>query len=144
MIPTLSCLSVSNSLVSCLRNRCSVSYLSISPLHDTFRQPQLYSSPTVSMAIPLLSNGLSPLTYQAACAPFKPNKSGQRLDPTYYRGCWHVVSRSLFLRYRQIRSQTEYSSRTKAVYNAERLPPARGMAGSDFRPLTNIPYCCLP
>ena len=144
MIPTLSCLSVSISLVSCLRNRCSVSYLSISPLHDTFRQPQLYSSPTVSMAIPLLSNGLSPLTYQAACAPFKPNKSGQRLDPTYYRGCWHVASRSLFLRYRQNRSQTEYSSRTKAVYNAERLPPARGMAGSDLRPLTNIPYCCLP
>ena len=22
--------------------------------------------------------------------------------------------------------------------------PARGMAGSGFRPLTNIPHCCLP
>ena len=22
--------------------------------------------------------------------------------------------------------------------------PARGMAGSDFRPLPNIPHCCLP
>ena len=22
--------------------------------------------------------------------------------------------------------------------------PSRGMAGSDFRPLPNIPYCCLP
>ncbi len=94
-------MSVSNSLVSCLRNRCSVSYLCISPLHDTFRQPQLYSSQTVSMAILPLSGRLSPLTYPAACAPFKPNKSGQRSDPTYYRGCWHVVSRSLFLRYRQ-------------------------------------------
>ena len=31
--------------------------------------------------------------------------------PTYYRGCWHVVSRSLFIRYRQI------SSLIKEVYN---------------------------
>ncbi len=42
---------------------------------------------------------------------FTPNKSGQRLPPTYYRGCWHVVSRSLFLRYRQT------SSLKKEVYN---------------------------
>ena len=33
------------------------------------------------------------------------------MPPTYYRGCWHVVSRGLFLRYRQI------SSLTKEVYN---------------------------
>ena len=32
--------------------------------------------------------------------PFTPSKSGQRLPPTYYRGCWHVVSRGLLLRYR--------------------------------------------
>ncbi len=25
---------------------------------------------------------------------FKPNDSEQRLDPSYYRGCWHEVSRS--------------------------------------------------
>ena len=31
--------------------------------------------------------------------------------PTYYRGCWHVVSRSLFIRYRH------YSSLIKEVYN---------------------------
>ena len=31
--------------------------------------------------------------------------------PTYYRGCWHVVSRSLFYRY------CHYSSLSKAVYN---------------------------
>ncbi|TNV71366.1 hypothetical protein FGO68_gene16114 [Halteria grandinella] len=36
------------------------------------------------------------------------------------------------------------SSYIKAVYNAQRLLPARGMAGSGFRPLPNIPYCCLP
>ncbi len=29
-----------------------------------------------------------------------PSNSGQRSPPTYYRGCWHVVSRGLFLRYR--------------------------------------------
>ncbi len=34
----------------------------------------------------------------------KPNKSGQRLPPTYYRGCWHVVSRGLFTRYLQFRA----------------------------------------
>ena len=39
-------------------------------------------------------------TWFPACAPFTPNNSGQRLPPTYYRGCWHVVSRGLFLIYR--------------------------------------------
>ncbi len=37
----------------------------------------------------------------SAYVPFKPNKSGQRLHPPYYRGCWHGVSRCLFIRYRQ-------------------------------------------
>ena len=32
---------------------------------------------------------------------FTPNNSEQRLHPTYYRGCWHVVSRCLLRRYRQ-------------------------------------------
>ncbi len=36
----------------------------------------------------------------ATYKPFTPNKSGQRSPPTYYRGCWHVVSRGLFARYR--------------------------------------------
>src|SRR5690554_2586821 len=53
------------------------------------------------MAILWLSHRLSPLTYKAAYAPFKPNKSGQRSHPPYYRGCWHGVSRCLFPRYRQ-------------------------------------------
>ena len=46
------------------------------------------------------STGLSPelshRTFLAACAPFTPNDSEQRSPPTYYRGCWHVVSRGLF------------------------------------------------
>ncbi len=48
-----------------------------------------------------LSVGFSPLTYRTAYTPFTPSKSEQHLPPTYYRGCWHVVSRGLFRRYRQ-------------------------------------------
>ena len=70
---------------------------------------------TATLGIPLSSpilqlhsfgplTGLSPAllrpTYDAACAPFTPNNSGQRLPPTYYRGCWHVVSRGLLFGYR--------------------------------------------
>ncbi len=51
--------------------------------------------------------GLSPTllrwTCTAACARFTPNNSGQRSLPTYYRGCWHVVSRSFLLKYRHYR-----------------------------------------
>src|SRR5690606_482658 len=91
-----------------------------------------------------LSVCFSPLTYLPAYAPFKPNKSGQRSHPPYYRGCWHGVSRCLFNGYRQNRTHPAYSSPSKAVYNPEGRLPARGMAGSDFHPLPNIPYCCLP
>ena len=70
---------------------------------------------TATLGIPLSSpalkkdsfnpiTGLSPallrLTCLPACAPFTPNNSGQRSPPTYYRGCWHVVSRGLFTGYR--------------------------------------------
>ena len=47
-----------------------------------------------------LSLALLRLTYIPTCAPFTPNNSGQRLPPTYYRGCWHVVSRGFLLKYR--------------------------------------------
>ena len=43
-------MSVSCMLVSCLRNRSSVTYLSISPLHITFRLPHLHSRKPVSTA----------------------------------------------------------------------------------------------
>src|SRR5699024_12377866 len=32
---------------------------------------------------------------------FTPNNSGQRSPPTYYRGCWHVVSRGFLVKYCQ-------------------------------------------
>ena len=38
----------------------------------------------------------------------------------------------------------DFSWYIKEVYDAERLHPSRGMAGSELPPLTNIPYCCLP
>ena len=41
-------------------------------------------------------------------------------------------------------SRESYCSLTKEVYNPEGLIPSRGMAGSGFRPLSNIPHCCLP
>ncbi len=43
--------------------------------------------------IPLLSRGISKDTYVSAYARFKPSDSEQRLPPSYYRGCWHEVSR---------------------------------------------------
>ena len=99
MLPTLSRLSVSNSPVSRLRHWCSSRSLRISPLHREFRLPLLHSSSIVSKAVHGLSPWISLLTYQTAYAPFTPSKSGQRLLPTYYRGCWHVVSRSFLLCY---------------------------------------------
>ena len=62
-------------------------------------------------AVPGLSPGISLPTCISAYTPFTPSKSGQRLPPTYYRGCWHVVSRGFLLGYRH------YSSPRTKVYN---------------------------
>ena len=116
---------------------------------------------TATLGIPLSSpvlkthsffpiTGLSPAllrkTYMPACAPFTPNKSGQRLPPTYYRGCWHVVSRGFLFRYRQ--SFSLFARRPFVPINRALQPEgrhrSRGVAPSDFRPLRKIPYCCLP
>ncbi len=103
MLPTLSSLSVSIGPESRFRHWCSSRYLRISPLHLEFHSPLPYSSWAVSKALPGLSPGLSLQTCPAACAPFTPSYSEQRSQPPYYRGCWHGVSRCLFLRYRQAR-----------------------------------------
>ena len=66
-----------------------------------------------------MSLGFSQQTRQTAYELFTPNNSGQRLHPTYYRGCWHVVSRCLFFRYRHpptVLGQ-RFSFRTKVLYN---------------------------
>src|ERR671914_1236624 len=99
----LSRLSVRNGPPSRLRYWCSSRYLRISPLHREFHSPLPPSSPTVSTARPGLSPGFSRQTYRTAYTLFTPNNSGQRSPPTYYRGCWHVVSRGFLEGYRQAR-----------------------------------------
>ena len=116
---------------------------------------------TATLGIPLSSpilqfhsfhplTGLSPAllrqTYETACARFTPNNSGQRLPPTYYRGCWHVVSRGFLFRYRQIFAlftQKPFVPINRAL-QPEGRHHSRGVAPSDFRPLRKIPHCCLP
>jgi hypothetical protein len=119
LLPTLSCLSVSHCPARRLRHWYSSTSLRISPLHVEFPLPLQHSSSTVSRAIPWLSHGLSLQTYTTAYARFTPSDSGQRLPPTYYRGCWHVVSRGFLSRYRldgSIPSPIR-SSRVTELYN---------------------------
>ena len=115
----LSSLSVSYRPDSRLRHWCSSIYLRISPLHMEFHCPLLHSSFPVSDAVPRLSRGLSHQTYSSACARFTPNKSGQRLPPTYYRGCWHVVSRGFLVGYRHADNSysADHSSPTTEFYD---------------------------
>ena len=89
---------------------------------------------TATLGIPLSSpilqfhsfhplTGLSPAllrqTYETACARFTPNNSGQRLPPTYYRGCWHVVSRGFLVGYRHADNSysADHSSPTTEFYD---------------------------
>ena len=99
----LSCLSVSWQPDTRLRHWCSTQYLRISPLHWVFQYPLCHSRSIVIMAIPKLSSGISPLSYKSAYTPFTPSNSEQRLPPSYYRGCWHEVSRGFFRCYRHHR-----------------------------------------
>ena len=126
MLPTLSSLRVSFCPVRCLRFWCSSRYLRIPPLHLEFRLPLRYSSSSVSKAVPELSSGISRQTCKTSYGPFTPNKSGQRSPPTYYRGCWHVVSRGFLQRYRQI------SSLLTAVYNPKTVIPHAALLGQAF------------
>ena len=67
-----------------------------------------------------MSPWFSHLTCNPAYTPFTPSKSGQRSLPTYYRGCWHVVSRSFLLRYCLVSSLTTivYNPKTFFLYAA--------------------------
>ena len=119
MLPTLSRLSVSLWPEARLRHRCSSRYLQISPLHLEFQLPFRDSSPTVPGAERELSSRISHQACRTAYTPFTPNKSEQRSPPTCYRGCWHVVSRGLFVgscHPTGIPSHG-YSSPTKGLYN---------------------------
>ena len=107
MLPTLSSLSVSWCPVGRLRHWCSSRYLRIPPLHREFRLPLHHSRQTVLKAVHGLSPWVSLPTCRSACAPFTPSNSGQRLPPTFYRGCWHVVSRCFLVEYRHYRPQRQ-------------------------------------
>ena len=146
MLPTLSRLSVSTRPGRRLRLWCSFASLRILPLHAKFPFPLRDSRLTVSDAVSGLSPEISHLTYQSACARFTPNKSEQRLHPSYYRGCWHEVSRCFLYVYHQTQGlldQMPFFHIDRAL-QPEGLPHSRGIAASDFRPLRNIPHCCLP
>ena len=122
----LSSLSVSDRPEICLRFRCSSRYLRIPPLHLEFQSPLRYSSQTVFNAVPELSSGISRQTYPTTCGPFTPNKSEQRSPPTYYRGCWHVVSRGFLPRYRHL------SSRETVFYNPKTFITHAALLGHAF------------
>ena len=65
-------------------------------------------------------------TQQTTYELFTPNKSGQRSHPTYHRGCWHVVSRCFFSRYRL------HSPLVKAVYNPKAVIPHAALLHQAF------------
>ena len=95
----------------------------------------------VSTRLPGLSPGLSEQTYSAAYTRFTPNDSGQRLPPTYYRGCWHVVSRGFFWRYRQYRRlfAPAPSSLLKEVYNPKAVFPHAALLRHAFAHCARFP-----
>ena len=108
----LSSLSVSWCPVDRLRHWCSSRYLRISPLHREFHLPLRLSRTAVSNALSRLSLQFSHLTCRPAYTPFTPSNSGQRLHPTFYRGCWHVVSRHFLVEYRHyLPQQQEFTIR---------------------------------
>src|SRR6185369_13949361 len=139
LLPTLSHLSVSIFPDRRLRHWCSSRYLRISPLHREFRDPLKYSSSAVSDALPWLSRGISHPTCQAAYARFTPNNSEQRLHPSYYRGCWHEVSRCFLWRYRQstgLLTQCIFVPPDRAL-QPEGLLHSRSVADHPLRPATD-------
>ena len=127
----LSSLSVSWCPVGRLRHWCSSRYLRIPPLHREFHLPLHYSRKTVLKAIHGLSPWFSLPTCLPACAPFTPSNSGQRLHPTFYRGCWHVVSR-----FTSLLSTVIIFLNNRSLQSEDLLPP-RGVAASGF------PHCAI-
>ncbi len=103
---------------------------------------------TATLGIPLTSPALKPDSIQSnshlKSRTFTPDLPSRlralyaqlfrtTLAPTYYRGCWHVVSRGFLLGYRLLLVSKDRSLRS------ENLLPPRGVAGSEFPPLPNIP-----
>src|SRR2546426_6114197 len=95
----------------------------------------------VSIDISRLSLEFSQRTYRTAYALFTPNNSGQRLPPTYYRGCWHVVSRGFFWRYRHPERlfTARASSLLKEVYNPKAFFPHAALLRHAFAHCARFP-----
>ena len=95
----------------------------------------------VSSGPSTLSVEISHPTYQTAYELFTPNKSGQRSPPTYYRGCWHVVSRGFLWRYRQSGQlfTAEPSSLLKGVYNPKAFFPHAALLRHAFAHCARFP-----
>ena len=91
-----------------------------------------------------VSRRLKTATYRTAYTPFTPSHSGQRLPPTSYRGCWHVVCRGFLRRYRLPGPPGPVFVPTDRALQPEGRLHSRGVAPSGLRPLWKIPYCCLP
>ncbi len=76
---------------------------------------------------------------------FKPSYSEQRLPPSYYRGCWHEVSRGfLWVRSTPRHITADCFHGPDSGLHPEGIHPTRGVAPSGFRPLRNIRYCSPP
>ncbi len=81
-----------------------------------------------------------------AYAPFMPSDSEQRLPPSYYRGCWHEVSRGFLLGLCQtagLFAHRHFITHDRSLRPEGLLPP-RGVASSGLRPLRMILDCSLP
>ncbi len=91
---------------------------------------------TLVRAVSNARSGLGPeishLTYSTTYEPFTPSNSGQRLLPTYHRGCWHVVGRSFFCRYRHF-------SLLKAVYDPRAFVPHAALLRQAFAHCARFP-----
>ena len=91
--------------------------------------PLQHSRTAVSDAAPELSPDFTP-DLPPRLHALTPSNSGQRLPPTYYRGCWHVVSR-MFVPVPSFRPD-------QRSLQPEGLLPSRGVAASGC-PIGNIP-----
>ena len=68
------------------------------------------------------------------------------MPPPSYRGCWHGVSRGFFFESCHNRALDERALQAALPFLALAMffTHSRDIAGSGFRPLSNIPHCCLP